>query len=134
MLDQRVTENNTKVAFTAENAAYSTQAQCAMALATLSAPSDNEQQRSPISLSLVLDVSGSMAGAKLALVKSTASFLLTHLLETDKLGIIAYDSNVRIPHQLQACPESHQCNRSRICANFAAPSRQLVCPAGGPSR
>lgn len=55
---------------------------------------DDERLRSPVSLSLVLDKSGSMAGAKLALVKRTCRFVLGQLGRRDKLGVVEYDSDV----------------------------------------
>ena len=55
---------------------------------------DDEDKRSPVSLSLVLDKSGSMAGAKLALVKRTCRFVLGQLGRRDKLGVVEYDSDV----------------------------------------
>jgi hypothetical protein len=54
----------------------------------------DEAKRAPVSLSCVLDKSGSMAGAKLALVKRSVCFMLDHLGPRDKIGIVEYDSEV----------------------------------------
>ena len=54
----------------------------------------DESKRSVVSLSAVLDKSGSMAGSKLALVKHTCQFMLGQLGPNDKLGVVEYDSEV----------------------------------------
>jgi Mg-chelatase subunit ChlD len=54
----------------------------------------DESKRSVVSLSAVLDKSGSMAGSKLALVKHTCQFMLGQLGPNDKLGLVEYDSEV----------------------------------------
>ena len=55
---------------------------------------EDESKRACVSLSAVLDKSGSMAGQKLALVKRTCRFMLGQLGPQDKLGVIEYDSDV----------------------------------------
>ena len=52
------------------------------------------KERTPMCLTLVVDVSGSMAGEKLKLVAKTIEFVADKLTERDMLGIIAYDTNV----------------------------------------
>jgi Ca-activated chloride channel homolog len=54
----------------------------------------DDNERLPIRLSAVLDKSGSMAGAKLELVKATTRFLVHQLLPSDSLGIVCYDTDV----------------------------------------
>jgi hypothetical protein len=53
-----------------------------------------DQKRATVSLTSVLDKSGSMEGSKLQLVKSASKFMLGHLSERDKHGVIEYDSGV----------------------------------------
>ena len=55
---------------------------------------EDESKRSVVSLSAVLDKSGSMAGSKLALVKHTCQFMLGQLGPNDKIGVVEYDSDV----------------------------------------
>ena len=55
---------------------------------------DDDSKRSVVSLSAVLDKSGSMAGKKMALVKRTVQFMLAQLGGNDKLGVVEYDSEV----------------------------------------
>ncbi len=55
---------------------------------------ENEQQRLPLNLSVVLDRSGSMAGNKLDYVKQAAQFLVQHLTHKDRLSIVSYNDHV----------------------------------------
>eukprot|EP00281_Chroomonas_sp_CCMP1168_P006584 CAMPEP_0206256522 /NCGR_PEP_ID=MMETSP0047_2-20121206/24816_1 /ASSEMBLY_ACC=CAM_ASM_000192 /TAXON_ID=195065 /ORGANISM="Chroomonas mesostigmatica_cf, Strain CCMP1168" /LENGTH=164 /DNA_ID=CAMNT_0053682975 /DNA_START=137 /DNA_END=627 /DNA_ORIENTATION=- len=59
-----------------------------------SEPEDSDNARSTVSLSAVLDKSGSMSGSKLNLVKRTGEFMMQNLSAKDKLGVVCYDSNV----------------------------------------
>ena len=54
-----------------------------------------ESERTPLNLSVVLDRSGSMAGAKLRYVKEAASFLVDNLSPEDYLSVVTYESNVK---------------------------------------
>ncbi|XP_047310218.1 E3 ubiquitin-protein ligase WAV3 [Impatiens glandulifera] len=51
--------------------------------------------RAPVDLVTVLDVSGSMAGTKLALVKRAMGFVIQHLGPSDRLSVIAFSSTAR---------------------------------------
>jgi hypothetical protein len=53
----------------------------------------HEEKRSIVSLTSVLDRSGSM-GHDLGLVKRTCEFMMQQLSKNDKLGVVQYDSNV----------------------------------------
>ena len=55
---------------------------------------DEGQQRAVVSLTSVLDKSGSMQGGKLGLVKRSSNFMLNQLSSSDKLGVVTYDSHV----------------------------------------
>jgi hypothetical protein len=71
-----------------------------------------EEKRSVVSLSAVLDKSGSMS-KDLYLVKRTCDFMLQQLSKNDKLGVIQYDSEVdevnfpMLPDLSLACWTSH---------------------------
>jgi len=66
-------------------------------LVTLNAPChDDENSRAPIDLVAVIDKSGSMAGQKLKLVKTTLTFMLQQLREEDRLSVVTYDTNVHL--------------------------------------
>ncbi|TVU15293.1 hypothetical protein EJB05_38807, partial [Eragrostis curvula] len=51
--------------------------------------------RAPVDLVTVLDVSGSMAGSKLALLKQAMGFVVQHLGSSDRLSVIAFSSTAR---------------------------------------
>jgi Mg-chelatase subunit ChlD len=51
--------------------------------------------RAPVDLVTVLDVSGSMAGTKLALLKRAMGFVIHHLGPSDRLSVIAFSSTAR---------------------------------------
>jgi len=65
-------------------------------MSTIHGPSFNQENRALIDVVAVIDVSGSMRGEKLKLVKETLIFLVQQLKEEDRLSLVTYDSNVTI--------------------------------------
>ncbi|XVE79790.1 hypothetical protein DITRI_Ditri14bG0084100 [Diplodiscus trichospermus] len=61
---------------------------------TLFSPT-TQNSRAPVDLVTVLDVSGSMAGTKLALLKRAMGFVIQHLGPSDRLSVIAFSSTAR---------------------------------------
>ncbi|KAG8065226.1 hypothetical protein GUJ93_ZPchr0004g39382 [Zizania palustris] len=61
----------------------------------------SSRSRAPVDLVTVLDVSGSMAGTKLALVKRAMGFVVQHLGPCDRLSVIAFSSSARRLFHLQ---------------------------------
>ena len=59
-------------------------------------PAPVGQTRLPLHLVLVIDRSGSMAGAKLATAIESAAYLARRLSPTDELAIVTYDDEVRL--------------------------------------
>lgn len=57
--------------------------------------SASENSRAPVDLVTVLDVSGSMAGTKLALLKRAMGFVIQNLGPSDRLSVIAFSSTAR---------------------------------------
>ena len=53
-------------------------------------------ERRPVSVALVLDRSGSMAGRKLAVMRACARFLVERLAPADRLAIVTYDDEVEL--------------------------------------
>ncbi|KAF8116229.1 hypothetical protein N665_0020s0081 [Sinapis alba] len=51
--------------------------------------------RAPLDLVAVLDVSGSMAGPKMELLKNAVGFVIQNLGETDRLSVVAFSSDAR---------------------------------------
>ena len=60
-------------------------------MTSFKAPKINpEKERAPLNLSLVLDVSGSMSGKKIEMLKSTVSRLIQQLNDRDTVGIVSF--------------------------------------------
>ncbi|RWR96647.1 zinc finger protein [Cinnamomum micranthum f. kanehirae] len=55
----------------------------------------HQTSRAPVDLVTVLDVSGSMAGTKLALLKRAMGFVIQNLGPSDRLSVIAFSSTAR---------------------------------------
>ncbi|KAK7261336.1 hypothetical protein RIF29_27645 [Crotalaria pallida] len=66
-----------------------------------SSPSSAQNTRASIDLVTVLDVSGSMAGTKLSLVKRAMSFVIQNLSPSDRLSVVAFSSTARRVFPLQ---------------------------------
>ncbi|CAL9214131.1 unnamed protein product [Arabidopsis halleri] len=56
---------------------------------------DERRTRAPLDLIAVLDVSGSMAGVKLELMKKAMGFVIQNLGETDRLSVISFSSTAQ---------------------------------------
>ena len=67
---------------------------CMLELTAPPAPAD--RVRPPLHLVLVIDRSGSMAGAKLATAIDAAAYLTRRLSPADELAIVTYDNDVRL--------------------------------------
>ena len=62
-------------------------------LTGLKAPKVEHNDRQPLNLVAVLDVSGSMGGPKIERMKKATQTLIDHLTEQDKLGIVIFSTN-----------------------------------------
>lgn len=60
-----------------------------------SVPQFSHNGRAPVDLVTVLDISGSMAGTKLALLKRAMGFVIQNLGSNDRLSVIAFSSTAR---------------------------------------
>ena len=63
---------------------------------SLTAPTKDGEARAPICVVPVIDVSGSMSGAKLEYAKRSALKLIDHLRPGDYTGLIAFESSVHV--------------------------------------
>lgn len=84
-----------RIEWNTEFPAYSTERTAATCLLSLLAQDVDGDKRAPVSMTLVLDRSGSMSGGKLELVKKSCLFLLKHLNARDSMSIIDFGSDVR---------------------------------------
>ncbi|KAH9609085.1 hypothetical protein KSS87_021845 [Heliosperma pusillum] len=64
-------------------------------LINLKAAMSSSMPRAPIDLVTVLDISGSMAGTKLALLKRAMGFVIQNMTSNDRLSVIAFSSTAR---------------------------------------
>lgn len=80
---------------TPEYDVYSYDACSANCVLTLTAQGVEEQERAPVACSFVLDISGSMHGSKMTLMKKASEFSLRQLSRKDYLGLLAFGSEVR---------------------------------------
>ncbi|XP_058094518.1 E3 ubiquitin-protein ligase WAV3-like isoform X2 [Magnolia sinica] len=65
-----------------------------------------QTSRAPVDLVTVLDVSGSMAGTKLALLKRAMGFVIQNLGPSDRLSVIAFSSTARRLFHLRRMSDS----------------------------
>lgn len=61
-------------------------------LASIRAPALSQRDRAPVDLVTVLDISGSMAGPKLSLLKQAVYFVIQNLGPSDRLSIVVFSS------------------------------------------
>ncbi|KAF6167834.1 hypothetical protein GIB67_027612 [Kingdonia uniflora] len=66
----------------------------------------SQNSRTPVDLVTVLDVSGSMAGTKLALLKRAMGFVIQNLGPSDRLSVIAFSSTSRRLFHLRRMTDS----------------------------
>lgn len=57
---------------------------------------EQEKERAPLNISVVIDRSGSMSGDKLNYVKKATSFIVDNLNKNDRMSIIQYDTRVDV--------------------------------------
>lgn len=69
-------------------------------------PQSSQDSRTPVDLVTVLDVSGSMSGTKLALLKRAMGFVIQNLGPSDRLSVIAFSSTARRHFPLRRMTET----------------------------
>jgi Ca-activated chloride channel family protein len=77
------------------------------AMLELTAPKSKETDRRPLHIALVIDRSGSMAGAKLDYTKAASRYLIEKMSPTDLVALIAYDSEVTLLAPLEKIDKPH---------------------------
>lgn len=71
--------------------------------------------RPPLDLVTVIDVSGSMNGEKLELVKTTLEFIIRNLRAEDRLGVVSFDTHVTTVLTLTEMGESGKARALAAC-------------------
>jgi Ca-activated chloride channel family protein len=75
-------------------------------------PATQRRERTPVNLAFVLDRSGSMSGAKLALAKQAVEEALARLDDRDRFSIVAYDDVIDVV--VESTPASTEARRNAI--------------------
>jgi len=89
-------------------------------LAACAAPDDGD--RAPVDVVVVSDVSGSMAGDKMTLLKETVTLLLGELAAKDRVGLVTFDDVVKEALALSAMDGARKAQASAAVGKFAAGS------------
>lgn len=99
-------------------------------LAVLSAvaPETSGTARAALRLNAVIDKSGSMHGEKIRLVKKTLLFMLQHLGPRDALGIVEYDTHVKVTPMTFCCADGRA--RLEAVLNKLCPGSQTNLSGG----
>jgi len=89
--------------------------------------SEERENRAPLDLICIIDVSGSMHGEKIELMKKTLLFMIEQLKPMDKCAIVTFDSSVKVPLHMTAmdheskkrAKEVIEAQRSGSCTNLS---------------
>lgn len=100
--------DSTEVSFTAtrefESVAISEQS-LSIVVSVAAPASQQDSERAPVSISCVLDRSGSMSGNKIDLLKRSTDFLVAELSDEDYFGVVSYSSEVTVDIPLTSVNE-----------------------------
>lgn len=77
-------------------------------VSVIAPPALEGNARTPVSLSCVLDRSGSMSGQKITLLKRSTQFLVNQLQSGDYLGVVSYSSEATVDIPLSAVSASNK--------------------------
>ena len=69
---------------------------------------DVEEIRTALDLILIIDVSGSMFGEKIKLVKETLIFIIDQLSSTDRLGLISFNHEARVLSEMKSMTDENK--------------------------
>ncbi|EFC47613.1 predicted protein [Naegleria gruberi] len=123
-----MSSSNTKIVFTGNceyiNLPYQKETDL-YCMATLQAPefeADERKERKGIDLICVVDKSGSMAGSKIEMVKSTLAFMFDQLKPTDRIALVEFDSNISTSLQFTNMNESGRSKAKQVVSNIRAGS------------
>jgi Ca-activated chloride channel homolog len=81
--------------------------------------------RLPLNLSVVIDKSGSMSGAKIDYVRKAVDYLVSNLSEEDRISIVLYDTEVKVLCEPQTVGSSKSALRAKVSTITADGSTNL---------
>ncbi|GMH65917.1 hypothetical protein TL16_g04313 [Triparma laevis f. inornata] len=70
----------------------------------------NEEERAPIDITVVIDISASMTGGKLELCKKTCQVLLSELKPTDRFSLVTFGDDAKTEFSLSGLTSSNKVN------------------------
>jgi uncharacterized protein YegL len=115
-------ETGVKLTMSTEYSVYSSTSEVetliGVNLQASAAPSDND--RAPVDCVVVSDVSGSMRGAKIDLLKSTVNLLLDEFVAKDRVGLVTFDTDVKERYSLQSVTSDARQAASTVVDSFRA--------------
>ncbi|GMI13764.1 hypothetical protein TrVE_jg9628 [Triparma verrucosa] len=87
----------------------------------------NEEERAPLDIAVVMDISGSMSGGKLNLCKKTCLVLLNELKATDRFSLVTFGDDAKVEFSLAGLTASNKVNaenkvkalRTNGCTNLS---------------
>jgi Mg-chelatase subunit ChlD len=85
-------------------------------------PAPSNTDRAPVDCVVVSDVSGSMMGPKMDLLRETGKLLLNEFVEKDRVGLVTFDSDVKERFPLQSINEASRTKATKIVDSFGAGS------------
>nr|XP_043616023.1 E3 ubiquitin-protein ligase WAV3-like [Erigeron canadensis] len=86
----------------------------------------NQNSRAPVDLVTVLDISGSMYGTKLALVKQAMGFVIENLGPADRLSVIVFSNTARRLFPLKKMSDTGKQHALRAVNSLAANSKTNI--------
>mmetsp|Transcript_11259 Transcript_11259/g.14540 ORF Transcript_11259/g.14540 Transcript_11259/m.14540 type:complete len:367 (-) Transcript_11259:695-1795(-) len=86
----------------------------------LAPPAPSNTERAPVDCVVVSDVSASMRGPKMDLLRETGKLLLNEFVEKDRVGLVTFDSDVKERFPLQAISKSARSKATSIVDSFHA--------------
>jgi Mg-chelatase subunit ChlD len=81
--------------------------------------------RAPIDLVTVLDVSGSMSGMKLALLKRAMAFVISNLSPADRLSVVVFSSTAKRVFPLKRMAPDGQLEANRVVERCSARAARI---------
>lgn len=100
-----------------------------LAMATLKSPAmaiDNPKSSVALDLVAVLDISGSMSGAKLQLMKDAVQFVIRELTEKDRLCLVVFESGAEKLSPLTVMNERGKNKLSAICDSIQTKGSTMI--------